>query len=201
VIVVTIARKPVPTSIARNVLASGTGGLNIDGCRVGVFQNTRFRGASGYSALGALQGYRTRTYPQPEKIVEGEGRWPANLVLQHRTGCRQDGSTILKHGSGGVTGEEPGKALQLFGGLTRPAFRSYGNGDGTETMSAWVCMPDCPVAELDRQSGISVGVRSTGRNGTDNAVATFGLQRKEDTARGHDDAGTASRFFKQVISG
>jgi len=57
------------------------------------------------------------------------------------------------------------------------------------------CAPTCPVSELDQQSGESTSRRSAGRNGKDEAGATYGLHRKDDLERGHDDAGGASRFF------
>ena len=42
-IVITVARKPLSEgSVAANVLKHGTGGLNIDGCRVGTDERTNW---------------------------------------------------------------------------------------------------------------------------------------------------------------
>jgi hypothetical protein len=43
--------------------------------------------------------------------------------------------------------------------------------------------------------GESKSTASAGRNGKDQAGATWGLQRKDDNERGHTDTGTAARFF------
>jgi hypothetical protein len=58
-----------------------------------------------------------------------------------------------------------------------------------------VCVEACPVAELDRQGGFGTsrrafrGIGLTGSPVYGSADTTF------DTVRGHDDSGTASRFF------
>lgn len=48
---ITVARKPFKGTVAANVLANGTGALNIDGCRVGT-----------------------------ETVIRDQGRWPSNLI-------------------------------------------------------------------------------------------------------------------------
>ena len=78
---IVVARKPLIGTVAQNVLTHGTGGLNIDGSRIGTKDK-----------LGRPQG----TAPQPmdwgkkEKetfITEGSelGRWPANVILDPYT--------------------------------------------------------------------------------------------------------------------
>jgi hypothetical protein len=83
---ITVARKPLCGTVAENVLQHGTGGLNVDGCRVG----EPLSYASG--------GFPERTNRQPREgreeprgrvwarsgfgVAEREvsGRWPANLI-------------------------------------------------------------------------------------------------------------------------
>jgi site-specific DNA-methyltransferase (adenine-specific) len=81
---IVVARKPLVGTVAGNVLAYGTGALNIDGCRVGTSDE-----------LGRPQG----TMPQPmdwgnespggRYVSTGNpaGRWPANLVFTHAADC------------------------------------------------------------------------------------------------------------------
>jgi len=75
---ITVARKPLIGTVAANVLAHGTGALNVDGCRVGAsgedlsrVSNTSLGSAGGgiYGKAGAF-------------VSEGSplGRWPANLI-------------------------------------------------------------------------------------------------------------------------
>jgi DNA modification methylase len=55
-----VARKPFPGTVTANVLQHGTGGINIDGCRIGTNTPT----------------WKDQT-----------GRWPANVVLSHTVWC------------------------------------------------------------------------------------------------------------------
>ena len=74
-----IARKPLIGTIAENVLAHGTGALNIDGCRVGDNAGWSYpngRGGSGWHGRDSLANNLT----EPMKATQG--RWPANLILQ-----------------------------------------------------------------------------------------------------------------------
>lgn len=79
-----VARKPFVGTVAANVLKHGTGGMNIDGCRVDSKPRTTH-------ARGNVQG----TAPQPMSwgeqtahAVDGANkRWPANVVLSHGEDC------------------------------------------------------------------------------------------------------------------
>lgn len=97
---VTVARKPFTGTLTDNVLQFGTGGLNIDGCRVGS-DDALVRPSikrDDNQVLGKGLGVGTQTEPG--------GRWPANLV--------HDGSPEVielfpaKAGAkANVTGDEP----------------------------------------------------------------------------------------------
>ena len=72
----TLARKPLsePT-VAANVLKWGTGGLNIDGCRVGTTgarNNGNSKGTIGSNSIGV--------YGKAIKKDYNKGRWPANVM-------------------------------------------------------------------------------------------------------------------------
>lgn len=72
-----LARKPLIGTVAENVLAHGTGALNIDACRVeGAFVSGWSKSGSKASENVAMSG---RNYERPPK-PDAEGRWPANLV-------------------------------------------------------------------------------------------------------------------------
>ena len=57
-----LARKPLIGTVAENVLAHGTGALNIDGCRVGDFVNTTPPGTDRYNQANYEHGYRPNAY-------------------------------------------------------------------------------------------------------------------------------------------
>ena len=71
---ITVARKPLAGTVAENVLAWGTGALNIDGCRVGDEPITQHgRSASENRAMSGAN------YAEPSGRM-WTGRWPANLI-------------------------------------------------------------------------------------------------------------------------
>ena len=75
---ITVARKPLTGTVAENVLAHGTGALNIDGCRVGT-ETVGWGGARGGSDDPTQS--KGRNYRLGEgKARPVEGRWPANLI-------------------------------------------------------------------------------------------------------------------------
>lgn len=86
---ITVARKPFKGTIAANVMAHGTGAINIDKCRVGSeVVSTHSRGANG--AFPKRPGETTaeesgRKKDQREGLDHSEriGRWPANLILSY----------------------------------------------------------------------------------------------------------------------
>lgn len=80
---ITVARKPFKGTVAANVLAYGTGALNIDGCRVGWPDGKAPEiGTPGWGGpakkLNAVPGQSGETVErsQPSQL----GRWPANLI-------------------------------------------------------------------------------------------------------------------------
>lgn len=83
---ITVARKPFKGTIAANVQAHGTGGLNIDGCRVGdEVVSTHSRGANGAfpkrpGETSAEESGRKQDQREGLDHSERNGRWPANLI-------------------------------------------------------------------------------------------------------------------------
>lgn len=86
-----LARKPLARTVAANVLEYGTGGLNIDACRVEstgesrardgeASQETRYvdQGGTDFAALPGIRG------------GDPAGRWPTNIVLTHSPDCAED---------------------------------------------------------------------------------------------------------------
>ena len=68
-----VARKPLDGTVAGNVLKHGTGGINVDGCRVGTDSTIRTQGDS-VSASGWASVRRSPVGGSDS------GRWPANLI-------------------------------------------------------------------------------------------------------------------------
>jgi len=194
-----LARKPLgERTVAGNVLAHGTGALNVDGCRIGTAED-----------VPSVNATRRTDYPQSHKPGEGPGwgrsraglagdrvqweptagRWPANVVLSHTDGCRQVGVTSERVGGGeaGTSGFAAG----------------YEKGDGfvgREVAAVWDCVEGCPVRELDRQSGtLHSQDPATRYRASDPSWSPSGTGRgthKERKQMTGLDTGGASRFFK-----
>jgi hypothetical protein len=97
------------------------------------------------------------------------GRWPSNVVLSHSPWCE-----VCECGARGP--HEPGDHCydaQLD------------------------CAPGCPVAELDRQSGVSTSppVGSVARTSGGQTIGTFAYEGRPPSPNGHGDSGGPSRFF------
>ena len=188
------ARKPLAGTVAANVLAHGTGALNIDGCRVGTGEDRSCR-----RPLGARDWCRRITgrairQTHRERAHEG-GRWPPNILLTHSASCQPAGVREIKSSVCGP-GSAPANAGDTYGALSdEPAGR---RGYGLEVMQAWDCAPDCPAGELDRQSGTwktnPPGSRGATRN---DVLGTFGALEKSAMPQ-HGDTGGASRFFPSL---
>lgn len=74
-----LARKPLDGTVAQNVLKHGTGGLNIDGTRVGTGED-KIKGGCKESDKGWNK-IVNRNKEQATKDIYATGRFPANLIL------------------------------------------------------------------------------------------------------------------------
>lgn len=151
-----VARKPLIGTVAVNVLAHGTGALNIDGCRIEVTDQSYKRNASGDRGHAG-----TRT-PEQDGVTDisagggsasALGRWPANLL--------HDGSpevvALFPSEAGAasrVTGDEPSMAVEADGGFVYGArSRVIGafHGDGGSAARFFWCPK---TSASDRHDGL-----------------------------------------------
>jgi site-specific DNA-methyltransferase (adenine-specific) len=150
-----LVRKPLSErNVACNVLQHGTGGLNIDACRVGTAadMNPRDFDDSRRTSLkfsGKYNGGLEGQYRNVQGTVP-QGRYPPHVVFSHASDC-------------------------------------------TDT----ACVEGCPVRALGEQSGVSVSKasqRGSVKVFSDKVRGSTGWEGAS-TERGHDDIGTAARFF------
>ena len=197
-----LARKPLSEkTIAANVLEHGTGGINIDASRINTTDNLNG---------GA---YAKNPAPRPEEDVgitadlfrdttnsfnrggageyeQPKGRFPANLILSHKPGCKQVG-----------TKEGKGYTINRFTDGAKP----FGNGaghpyevedQGPETIAVWDCDDDCAIKTLDDQTGVLTSGEHKGKSKGKSGKDTFGLYKGEATEQiYYADSGGPSRFF------
>lgn len=150
-----VARKPLIGTVAANVLAHGTGALNIDGCRVGTEATTRStlkvmssRGACGDSYANQDHRYADRSSSYP--TGSDAGRWPANFI--------HDGSDDVvalfpaqAGASAPVLGTEPSSMTKsVFGQINRQASNAFHGDSGSAARFFY-----CPKASrTDRNEGL-----------------------------------------------
>lgn len=106
---IVVARKPLIGTVAQNVLEHGTGGLNIDGSRIGTTVETwpKSRMYGGKSQVSFTSSQETIA-AQPTAEAPS-GRWPANVILDEYSAEILDGqSGVGVSKSGGKSGTHPG---------------------------------------------------------------------------------------------
>ena len=141
---IVMARKPLSEkSIAENVLKHGTGGINIDGSRIGT-DDTRSKAS--LTALGQNSGWNNHN--NKEVIAGSEcGRFPANIIfdeeagqlLDEQSGISKSGKNKLEKGTGGIWNK----------GTNLPIGPEYGDKGGASRFFY------CPkAAKSDRNEGL-----------------------------------------------
>lgn len=94
--------EPIEGSLAENIAKYGTGMLNIDACRIEVFDQ---KGGRSYAAGSAREVGREHTggigfRPAAGNPNDGKGRWPANVILDEEAAAMLDAqSGLLKSGN------------------------------------------------------------------------------------------------------
>ena len=137
-----LARKPLTGTVAANHAAHGTGGLNIDGCRVptgdevnpsiarrqGAVNHLSTRSAAEAQADGRIESRQSPEAYRTERAGEALGRWPANLI--------HDGSEevleafpVAPGQSAAVSGNEPSSKTRNVLGLYGERATSVPRGD------------------------------------------------------------------------
>lgn len=164
-----VARKPVNCTVADNVLKWGTGGMNIDACRIETDDALVHGGPlvtnSGDTrtgkALGMFQPGTPNTYEQ-----HPSGRWPANLI--------HDGSDEVVRGFPQSNGELHNKpASSIFGGAASGGARSQSVKDSGSAARFFYC---AKASKQDRDEGCEGMPYHTAGECTDREEGTAGLE-------------------------
>ena len=146
---ITVARKPLIGTVAANVLAHGTGAINVDGCRVG----TEDMSAQWDRSWADNSGELGQRYPQSGREsgkTVPPGRWPANLI--------HDGSQMVldlfpetKSGVPGVR-RKAHDTNSMSGRLNMTGEQETGYGDTGSAARFFYC---AKTAKKDRDEGLT----------------------------------------------
>jgi len=114
---IVLARKPFSGTVADNVLKHGTGGINIDACRVGKDKRTQLSGQAMKPGKSTFVGL-----PQSERPIgylqTVQGRFPANFI--------HDGSEEVLNMFPKTSGEKRTKIIARNGKLKGNIYGNYG---------------------------------------------------------------------------
>jgi DNA modification methylase len=176
-----LVRKPLSeSSIAKNVLKWGTGALNIDACRV----HRDAGDVPGWHKTGAKgsAGYRS------ERCAHCDGE-------DNSEDCDFCGGTGIAKGTfviRDMTAEEVQERCGDKGRWPTNLLLTHA-ADCDEVC----CCEDCPIYELDRQSGQSRSTSAPRHNSAEahNRTSSMGKSSGDWISAGHTDSGGASRFF------
>ena len=139
---ITVARKPLCGTVAGNVLQHGTGGLNVDGCRVGTDGGTCRDGKASRPNDSGWENMRGHG------IAElNAGRWPANLI--HDGSDEVVGLFPESAGAVGMKGKT-GHSNSIYGNFPHQEERSSGVADSGSAARFFYCAKAGP--EERRQS-------------------------------------------------
>ena len=174
---VVVARKPLIGTVAANVLAHGTGALNIDGCRI----EHDAKSAAWVEKWSGHEGHPE----QPGWGTMGQkfggstsGRWPANVVLDEsqaealdeQSGERSAGG---RPASAGIT-SEPGAANGTMGGAWSGVDRAE-----REVLDKGGASRFFPTFRYEAKAPTSERPRYKREGGSDNAT-TYGQMKKRE---------------------
>jgi site-specific DNA-methyltransferase (adenine-specific) len=131
---IVLARKPFGTTVAANIIAHGTGGLNIDACRIAVDEEITNHSRSAEAATSKVV-YGDSTEQETHQ-TDGQklGRWPANVIMEccgedpHVEGCSVavlDAQSGARGAATPVRGTEPSAAVET-NAITGPRARVPG---------------------------------------------------------------------------
>ncbi|MHB8871700.1 MAG: DNA methyltransferase [Candidatus Doudnabacteria bacterium] len=193
---IVVARKPIEeNTIAENVLKFGTGGINIDGCRIGRNEKDRID----YGINGDENPPHVNCYAERERVEynpHSGGRFPANVIFECI--CSPSPTPSQREG-GNKPYEYKDKEYEVEGFIKniKPNSPSNYNDKNLRTVHT---NPDCPCYILDQQSGVTKssggsGEKSMGALGKNGKYGRYALDRLADNAGGLGDIGGASRFF------
>ena len=147
---VVVARKPLVGTVASNVLAWGTGALNVDGCRISMGDEKPPTGSGGPNTRTSMAG--GIMHGTGGNITPPAGRWPANVVLDEHAAAeldRQSGTSESR------VGKPRGAAHGEGWGMTATGAEYADTGGASRFFPTFRYVAKAPTSERPRVGGIA----------------------------------------------
>lgn len=204
-------RKPVLGTVAAQVVETGTGGINVDACRVKHANAADLeKHQAMVAAIKARGGSMANSWKNSSDLagandVKEGGRWPPNVLMVHSPGCRNLGGKRVKGAAPTPSGFDRYNAANASQGYRPGEYRqgevepppSRLDAEGMETVPAWECEDGCPVLVLDTLTGILTSGSVEGHVRNESSKMWRDLGGKGEPLTGYGDSGGASRFYPQ----
>lgn len=87
---ITTLRKPLSETVAQSVLEYGTGGLNIDACRIETSDTYSYPNGAGGNGFHGGVGRPPDGSRKDTPSMHDQGRWPTNLLLTESSASHMD---------------------------------------------------------------------------------------------------------------
>ena len=146
---VVVARKPLAGTVASNVLAHGTGALNVDATRVGTNAGWSYPNGAGGNGFHGGVGRSpdgTRTAP----VVAAAGRWPANVILDESQAAELDRQSGVLTSGANPTRRGSDKFRDAYGDFTGQAECEPARGADSGGASRFFYVAKAPTSERPR---------------------------------------------------
>ena len=204
--VVHLLRKPLSgATVAANALEHGCGVVFIEGCRLRTADSLD-GGAyaqEGNARWDGAENWRFKREGGAGDFEQPSGRWPTNVILEHRPECLCDGTREVRGSQLRQVIHRSRSHSKSIGEQTDGFACGHTNEDGLESVEDWKCDSGCPVEDLDVQS-VTMGMHSAGNEQPPKPSVDHGYwvdggwKPLGENPDRHKDKGGASRFFKQV---
>lgn len=149
-----MARKPLSEStVAKNILKWGVGGINVDGCRIGFqSESDRVKTMVPFGGIDSGNNGRARSGSRDEVFQPSpQGRFPANLLLDEEAAAALDAQSGNLKGPGN---KNPSVGTEIFGSKvatrTIPGVNSYAGQEGGASRFFYVAK----VSAKERNAGL-----------------------------------------------
>ncbi len=163
----------------------GTGGINIDGCRVGEREREQFSGEKKPKSESGANTYGDYDYRKSE-IPLPQGRFPANVILSHHPDCILKGTKEIDSNSHYPEMDVQGYGKNMGG---KTDYIKEGERVKKEIVEDYDCHPDCPFNFFPHSTSGEMDSISQGKN-----HGIYGkFNGKQVTAKKSE--GSAARFF------
>lgn len=203
-----LVRKPLQEkTVAAQVLATGTGAINIDRSRVAYRSpgdqanaTPQGRATSKVSSLGVASYENETTREDSPSHDNTKGRFPTNLIQSHSPLCIPLGLKTIASSNPVNLKTGASDSTSVYGPKHRNPHGGYAGPGNTETLPAYQCHPSCPVSLLDRQ-GIDLGAHPSGIKTPSPRKRSVGLVFAKEGQRGfsspppEEESSSVARFF------